>query len=115
MEIPVELLANNMDQDRVFGGWKFVHPFRPERNGETEQEDGFDQNDRKLQVGRDAAAHAVIIGAGMASLAEPDQNKNEKTRPPDEKRAHEPVAELEDVIDHILEFCPWLKVGREHV
>ena len=40
-----------------------------------------------------------MIGGGMATLAEANQNKNEKRRPSEEEHAHEPVAELEDVVD----------------
>src|SRR5436853_7297437 len=99
MKIPVELLADNVNENRVFAGWKFVHSFCPERNGKSEQQDCFDQNDGKLQVSRDAAAHAVIIGTGMPALAKPNQDENEKGRPTDEKRAHEPVGKFEDMID----------------
>ncbi len=35
----------------------------------------------------------------MATLVEANQNKDEKRRPTNEERAHEPVAELDDVID----------------
>ena len=35
----------------------------------------------------------------MAALMKANQNVNEKNRPADEKKRHEPMAELEDVID----------------
>src|ERR1700736_6114708 len=46
-----------------------------------------------------AATHTVVIGRGMATFAETDQNENEKSGPADEERAHEPVTKLENVID----------------
>jgi len=42
-----------------------------------------------------------MIGLGMAAFAKTNQDVNEKQRPANEERAHEPVAELKDVIDLI--------------
>ena len=50
-------------------------------------------------MGRDAAAHASVIGFGMTAFVETDQDKNEKDRPANKKRAHEPMREFENVID----------------
>ena len=50
---------------------------------------------------RNAAAHAGVIGLGMAAFVETNQHKNEKKRPSKEQRSHEPVREFQDVIDLI--------------
>src|SRR6266480_1123743 len=50
---------------------------------------------------RDSAPHAQMIRAGMPAFPEPNQRKNKKRRPPNKKRAHEPVTKLKDVIDLI--------------
>ena len=51
-----------------------------------------------------------MIGGGMAAFSETDQNENEESRPPDKKCAHEPMAELEDVVDlvAVLGRVRWL-------
>ena len=85
MKVPVKLLPDRVDKDRVFVSRKFIHPFRPERNGEADQQNGFDQHDRKFQMRRDAALHAFMIGHRMAALAKTQENINEKGRPADER------------------------------
>ena len=55
MEIPVKLLANGVDQDRILVFGKLIHSFRPKRNGEADQQHGFDQDDGKFQMSGDAA------------------------------------------------------------
>jgi len=99
MERPVELLADNMDENCVLGGWKIVHALSPERNGESKQEHRLDQNDGEFQMCRDATAYAGVIGPGLPAFVEADQNENEKRRPAHEERAHEPMGELKNVID----------------
>ena len=51
-----------------------------------------------------------MIGGGMAAFSETDQNENEESRPADKKSAHEPMAELEDVVDlvAVLGRVRWL-------
>src|SRR6266568_726061 len=51
-----------------------------------------------------------MIGGGMAAFSETDQNENEESRPADKKCAHEPMAELEDVVDlvAVLGRVRWL-------
>src|SRR4030095_7640693 len=75
---PVKLLAYHVNKNRVLTSRKFVHAVRPKRNRESNQQDGFDQNAGKLQMRRDRAAHAVVIGFWMAAFAKAKQNKNEK-------------------------------------
>src|SRR4051794_40662505 len=99
MEVPVELLTDGMDKDRIFRVGEIVHVLTPERNRETDEQDNVDEHDRELEVGRDRAGHALIIGAWMTAAAETDETVNEEGGPPDKKRAHEPVRELDDVID----------------
>ena len=41
MKVPVELLADSMNKDRIFGRRKFVHTLGPQRNREAEQENSF--------------------------------------------------------------------------
>ena len=57
------------------------------------------QDDGKFQMRGDPALHAFMIGHGMAAAAEADQDVNEIDRPANKERAHEPMAELDDVID----------------
>ena len=99
MEIPVKLLADGVDHDRVLVLRKLIHPLRPKRNGETDEQDGFDQDDGKFQVRGNAALHAFVIRDRMPALAETQEHINEENRPTDKERGHEPMAELDDVID----------------
>src|SRR5258707_1284166 len=99
MESPIELLADNMNQNRVLSRRKFVHAFRPKRNREPDQQHGLDQHNGKLEVGRNSTANTGVIGFRVAALAKPDQDENEKGRPPKEERAHKPVREFDNVID----------------
>jgi hypothetical protein len=48
---------------------------------------------------RDAAPDTLMIGNRMPPFPKANENKNKKRRPAQEKRAHEPVAELDDVVD----------------
>ena len=82
MKIPIELLADDVNEHRIFGLGKFIHALGPERNGKTDQQDRFDQDDGKFQVRRNAALHPFVISHRMAALAETYQNKNEKADQP---------------------------------
>jgi hypothetical protein len=42
-----------------------------------------------------------MTGDRIALLPESNENKNEKDPPPNKESAHEPVAELDDVVDLI--------------
>src|SRR3954454_575464 len=99
MEVPVELLADGVDEDRVFRVGEVVHVLAPERDGEPDEQDNVDKHNRELEVSRDRAGHALIIGAWITAAAEADKNVSEEGGPADEERAHEPVGELEDVVD----------------
>src|ERR1700730_18330505 len=99
MIVPVELLADYVDENHIFGGRKFIHSSRPKRNGESEQKHSLDHDNRKFQMRGDTAAHTVVIGQGTATLAKTDKNEKKKSGPADEERAHEPVTKFEDVID----------------
>src|SRR2546428_11778156 len=101
MKVPVKLLTNSVDENHVFRRRKFVHPLRPKWKREAEQKYRFDQDNGEFQVRRNPTAHAGVVSVRMTTFAETDQNKNEKRRPTKEKRAHEPMSELEDVIDLI--------------
>ncbi len=76
-----------------------IYSLGPKRDRETDEQDGFDQHHGKFQVRGNAALHALMIGDRMPALAEAQENIDEKGGPADEKRSHEPMAELDDVID----------------
>src|SRR5207237_7219890 len=99
MKTPAELLASNVNEDRVFARRKLVHAFRPEWNREAEQQNGFDQNHAKFQMRGDAAFNTGVICDGTTAFAEANQNEKEERRPAEKERANEPVAKLDDVID----------------
>src|SRR6266436_4844240 len=99
MKIPAELLASNVNEDRVFARRKLVHAFRPEWNREAEQQNGFDQNYAKFQMRGDAAFNTGVVCDGTTAFTEANENDNEERRPADKECAHEPVAELDDVVD----------------
>src|SRR5207249_1195186 len=99
--IKTELLRDHMDDQRLFAWRKLIHPLCPKRNREPEQEHSLDQDDGEFQMRRDAAPHTAVIRPWLAASPEPNQHENKKRRPTKEERTHEPVAELEDVIDLI--------------
>src|ERR1700686_1188234 len=99
MKIPVKLLADRVDKNRVLGLGKLIHPLGPKRNGKPHEQDGLDEDDGKFQVRGDATLDAFVIGDGMFPFAETHKDINEEDRPTEKERAHEPVAELDDVID----------------
>src|SRR6266699_4509995 len=65
MKIPAELLANNMDEKRLFSWRKLIDAFCPKRNGEPEEEHCFDQDNGEFQMRRDAAPDTLMIGSRM--------------------------------------------------
>ena len=68
-------------------------------NGESKQEDRFDQYDREFEMVGDRRFDSFVVGHRMTAPAKPEQDKSEIGHPTDKKRAHEPMAELEDMID----------------
>src|SRR4029077_640205 len=96
---PVELLTNHVNQNRVLGRWKFIHPLRPKWNREPDEQNSLNQHDRKFEVRGNSAANTRMIGFRVAAPAKADQNKNKKGRPSDKKRTHKTVREFDDVID----------------
>src|SRR5205823_12514634 len=101
MKIPAELLADDVNEKRLFARRELIYPFCPERNRESKQQDGFDQDNGEFQMRRDAAFHSVVIRSRMPASSEANQNENKERRPAEKKRSHEPMAELEDVVDLI--------------
>src|SRR6476620_12136440 len=99
MKVPVKLLPNRVDQGGVLVVRERVDSLRPERDGKADQEYGLDQNNRKLQVSRDAAGYTVMVCHRVTAFVKTPENKKEKRRPSEEERTHEPMAELDDVID----------------
>src|SRR5438105_12158041 len=99
MEGPVKLLPDGVYENRILVVRKMIHSRRPERDRESEEQDGFNQNDRKFQMGRNAALHAFVICDRISAFPETQEYVNEEGRPADKERTHEPMAELDDVID----------------
>ena len=99
MKVPAELLADGMDQDGALFIWNVIDPVRPERNGESNQKKGVDQHDRKLEVRRNAAGDAFVTRDRIALLPKSKEDENEKDPPSNKESAHEPMAELDDMID----------------
>jgi len=50
---------------------------------------------------RDGASYAMVIRSRLPPFPKANQDKNKKCRPTEKKRAHEPVAKLEDMVDLI--------------
>src|SRR6476619_1952387 len=101
MKVPVKLLPNCVDQGRVFVLRERIDPLCPERDGEADQEDRLDQNNRKFQVSRDAAGYTVMVCHRVTTFVKTPEDEKEKCRPSEKERAHEPMTELDDVIDLI--------------
>src|SRR5947209_19608784 len=99
MEVPVELLPGDVDKDRIFALGKLIHALRPKRNGKADEQDCFDQHDSEFEMGRDAALHTNMVRDRMAAAAKTDEHVNNKSGPANEKRRHEPVRELQNVVD----------------
>src|SRR5436190_7318722 len=101
LKIPAKLLANDVDNERFLARRKLIHTLCPKRNRKSKQEYGLDQDNREFQMRRDAAPHTVVIRGRVPPFPEANQDKNKKRRPTEKKRAHEPVAKLEDMVDLI--------------
>ncbi len=99
MKIPGKLLTDRVDENRILVLRKLIHSLRPKRNREADEQDGFDQHDGKFQMRGNAALHSFVIGDRMLAFPEAQEHVNEESRPADKERAHEPMAELDDVID----------------
>src|SRR5262249_39159191 len=97
--VPTELLADHMNKISIPARWKFVDAFPPKRNGKADQKHGFDHDDGKFQMRRDVAAHTFMIGYGLTAAAKTNEDVDEERRPADKERGHEPMAELQNVID----------------
>src|SRR5258705_11046037 len=104
MKVPTKLLANGVDQNRIGRLGELIDPLCPEGNGKSHQQHRFDKHDRKLQVRRDSARHAFVISDWITTPAKTNQNKDKKCRPPEEKCGHEPMAELQNVINLVAVF-----------
>ena len=70
MKVPVELLTDGVNKNRIFVARKFIHAFGPKRNSKADEQNGFDQHDGKFQMRGDAALHAFMIGRRMADSCE---------------------------------------------
>src|SRR6266513_1139832 len=55
-------------------------------------------------MGGNAAGDAFVIGHRMSAAVITKEHINKKNKPPDEKRTHEPMAKLDDVIDLVAVF-----------
>src|SRR5262249_58785825 len=101
---PVELLADPVHKNRAARGGQSVHAFRQKRNRDPDEKNRLDQDDRKLKVRRNSTADTIMIRPRLAAFPKTDQDKNEKSGPTGKQRAHEPVRELEDVVDLVAMF-----------
>ena len=50
MKIKAELLGDDMDKNRIFCRRKFIHAFRPKRDGESQEQNRFDEDYGKFQM-----------------------------------------------------------------
>src|SRR5262249_58993678 len=78
--------------------------FGQKGNREPNEKNRLDQDDRKLKVRRNSTADTIMIRPRLAAFPKTDQDKNEKSGPTGKQRAHEPVRELEDVVDLVAMF-----------
>src|SRR5207244_12527208 len=99
MEGPVKLLPDRMDKDGIPGFGKWIHALGPQRHSEANEEHGFNQDHGEFQMGGNTAGYSFVIGHGMAGAMITNEAIEEKGQPTDEKRAHEPMAKLDDMID----------------
>ena len=86
MEVPVKLLPNRVDQNRVLVLRESVHSFRPKRDGKADEQNGLDQDDRKLEVRGDPARHAFMTRHRVAALAKTPEHITEE-KPTNQGRA----------------------------
>ena len=66
MEVPVELLTDGVNHDRILRIGKIVDELGPDGNGEADEKDGVDQHHGKFQVRRNAGLHTFVIGDRMS-------------------------------------------------
>src|SRR5439155_26589102 len=99
MKIPAELLADDVNEKRFFARRELIDAFCPEWDGEAKEEDSLDQDNGEFQMRRDAAFHSLVISSRMPASPEANQNENKEGRPAEQKRAHEPMTKLEDVVE----------------
>src|SRR5215469_1187228 len=64
---------------------------------------------------RNAAGHTFMVSDGITALSKTNENVNEIGQPTDKKRAHEPMAELNDVIDLVAVFRNIRRLTQEFV
>ena len=115
MKIPVNLLANGVDQDRVGGVGKLIDPLCPERDSESHQQHRFDEHDRKLQVRRDSTRDPFVVSDRTTTTPKTNQDVNKKRRPPKKKRGHEPMAKLQNVINLVAMFRGIRRLAKKFI
>src|SRR5690348_8374906 len=101
MIIEAELLRDHVDKQCFFTGRELIHTFRPKWNRKTQQEYCLNQDNRKFKMRRDTAGHSLMICRWLSPFSETNYYVNKKCRPPNKKCRHEPMTELEDMIDLI--------------
>src|SRR5439155_15674129 len=101
LKIPAKLLANDVDNERLLAWRKLIHALCTERNRKSKQEYGLEQDNREFQMRGDGASYAMVILSRLPPFPEDNHDKNKKCRPTEKKRAHEPVAKPEDMVDMI--------------
>src|SRR3954447_15802259 len=96
---PIELLADNVHKERVVRVGKLIHSFGPKRNREAEKKHRFDQDHGKFEVSGDTRFHTLMVGNRVPAFSKSDEHINEVAEPSDKQRGHEPMTELENMVD----------------
>ena len=96
VDVPGELLAGDLDQQRVLRRRHVVDPRGPERDRESEQEHRLDQGHADFEIGRRVRLDPRVVRHRLPRSPEADQAVGEERSPPDEQDEHEHV----DPADH---------------
>ena len=100
---PAELPADDAGADgvEVLDFLPAVGALGPERERETEEKDGLDDDHADFKVGREVAFDAMVGGSRVVAVPEAHDAVEEEKRPADEECEHEPV----DHVDHVVDFA----------
>ena len=98
-DVPGKLLSHDLNA-RAFAFFReFLDCFSPERNGDADQKDAFDQGDSSFDVAGGVVADAEVIRLGIAGFMEAKECVGEIRQPPDEQNDHQPVDINNQIID----------------
>ena len=99
VDVPRELLAGDLHEQRVALRGNVIDPRGPERDREREQEDHLNDQHGSLEVAGRVRRGSVVIGDGMPRTPEPDQAVGEEPAPPDEEDEHEDVRPADQAVN----------------